>query len=50
MSDSVQIAVDILSALLAGGFLLFFIETMHIESDVKQRFKSIMNPFYHKWR
>lgn len=28
--------------------MLFFIETMHIESDVKQRFKSIMNPFYHK--
>lgn len=48
MSYSIQIAVDILSALLTGGFLLFFIETMHIESDVKQRFKSIMNPFYHK--
>ena len=48
MSNSVQIAADLLSALLTGGFLLFFIETMHIESDVKQRFKSIMNPFYHK--
>lgn len=48
MSSSVQIAVDILSALLTGGFLLFFIETMHIESDVKQRYKAIMNPFYHK--
>lgn len=48
MNNSTQIAVDILSALLTGGFLLFFIETMHIESDVKQRFKSIMNPFYHK--
>lgn len=48
MNSSIQIAVDILSALLTGGFLLFFIETMHIESDVKQRFKSIMNPFYHK--
>lgn len=48
MSNSVQIAVEIFSALLTGGFLLFFIETMHIESDVKQRFKSIMNPFYHK--
>ena len=42
MSSSVQIAVDILSALLTGGFLLFFIETMHIESDVKQRYKAIM--------
>lgn len=48
MSSSIQIAVDILAALLTGGFLLFFIETMHIESDVKQRFKAIMNPFYHK--
>lgn len=48
MSSSVQIAIEILSALLTGGFLLFFIEAMHIESDVKQRFKSIMNPFYHK--
>lgn len=48
MNSSIQIAVDILSALLTGGFLLFFIETMHIESDVKQRYKGIMNPFYHK--
>ena len=48
MSSSVQIAVDILTALLTGGFLLFFIETMHIESDVKQRFKAIMYPFYQK--
>lgn len=48
MSNSIQIAVDILSSLLTGGFLLFFIETMHIESDVKGRFKAIMNPFYHK--
>lgn len=48
MNSSVQIAVDILTALLTGGFLLFFIETMHIESDVKQRYKAIMNPFYHK--
>ena len=48
MNGSVQIAVDLLSTLLTGGFLLFFIETMHIESDVKQRFKSIMSPFYHK--
>lgn len=48
MNNTTQIAVDLLSALLTGGFLLFFIETMHIESDVKQRFKSIMNPFYHK--
>lgn len=48
MTNSVQIAIDILTALLTGGFLLFFIETMHIESDVKQKFKSIMNPFYHK--
>ena len=44
MNSSVQIAVDILTALLTGGFLLFFIETMHIESDVKQRYKAIMNP------
>ena len=48
MNNSAQIAVELLSALLTGGFLLFFIETMHIESDVKHRFKSIMNPFYHK--
>lgn len=48
MNSSIQIAVDILAALLTGGFLLFFIETMHIESDVKQRYKGIMNPFYHK--
>ena len=48
MNSSVQIAVDILTALLTGGFLLFFIETMHVESDVKQLYKAIMNPFYHK--
>lgn len=48
MNSSIVIAVDILIALLTGGFLLFFIETMHIESDVKQRYKAIMNPFYHK--
>lgn len=48
MINSVQIAIDLLSALLTGGFLLFFIETMHIENDVEHRFKSIMNPFYHK--
>ena len=46
MNNTTQIAVDLLSALLTGGFLLFFIETMHIESDVIQRFKSIMNPFF----
>lgn len=48
MNDSIQIAVNILTALLTGGFLLFFVEIMHVESDVRQRFKSIMNPFYHK--
>ena len=48
MDNTVQIAIDLLSALLTGGFLLFFIETMHIEHDVSQRFLSIMNPFYHK--
>ena len=48
MTNSTQIAVDILSSLLTSGFLLFFVETMHIESDVNQRFKAIMNPFYHK--
>lgn len=46
--SSIQVAVDILTALLTGGFLLFFIEVMHIESDVNQQFKAIMNPFYHK--
>lgn len=48
MNNSIQIAVNILTALLTGGFLLFFVEIMHVESDVRQRFKSIMNPFYHK--
>lgn len=45
---SFQVAVDILIALFTGGFLLFFVEVMHIESDVNHLFKSIMNPFYHK--
>lgn len=48
MNNSIQIAVNILTALLTGGFLLFFVEVMHVESDVMRSFKSIMNPFYHK--
>lgn len=48
MNYSIQIAINILTALLTGGFLLFFVEIMHVESDMRRRFKSIMNPFYHK--
>ena len=48
MNNSVQIAVDILLALLTGGILLFFLEVMHLEVEVSREFKSIMNPFYHK--
>lgn len=44
----IEIAVSILSALLTGGFILFFIESQHIEQVVNDKFRSIMNPYYHK--
>ena len=43
MNNSIQIAVNILTALLTGGFLLFFVEIMHVESDVRQRFKMVVS-------
>jgi len=48
MPNTIQIAVDILIALLTGGILLFFLEIMHLEGSVSREFKEIMNPFYHK--
>ena len=48
MNNSVQIAVDILLALLTGGILLFFLEVMHLGVEVSREFKSVMNPFYHR--
>ena len=44
----IEIAVSILSALLTGGFILFFIESQHIEQVVNDKFRSIMNPYYSK--
>lgn len=46
--SQIEIAVSILSALLTGGFILFFIESQHIEQAVNDRFRSIMNPYYSK--
>lgn len=48
MNNQIEIAVSILTSLLTGGFLLFFIENQHIEKDVISRFYSIMKPFYKK--
>lgn len=48
MSSQIDIATTILSALLTGGFILFFLENQHIERDVIERFRSIMDPYYHK--
>lgn len=48
MSNTIQIAIDILLALLTGGILLFFLEILHLEGSVSREFKEVMNPFYHK--
>lgn len=48
MNNQIEIAVSILTSLLTGGFLLFFIENQHLEKDVVNRFYSIMKPFYKK--
>jgi len=48
MNNHVEIAVSILTSLLTGGFLLFFVENQHIEKDVVNRFYSTMKPFYNK--
>lgn len=48
MEPQLEIAITILSALLTGGFILFFIENQHIEKEVADNFKSIMNPYYNK--
>jgi hypothetical protein len=48
MNNQIEIAVSILTSLLTGGFLLFFIENQHIEKDVVSQFYSIMKPFYNK--
>lgn len=46
--NQVNVAIEILSALLAGGFILFFVENQHIERDVIDRFRAVMDPYYHK--
>lgn len=48
MPNTIQIAIDILLALLTGGILLFFLEILHLEGSVSREFKEVMNPFYHK--
>ncbi|MDD4590192.1 MAG: hypothetical protein PHG06_07155 [Parabacteroides sp.] len=48
MEIQINIAITILSALLTGGFILFFVENQHIERDIINKFRSIMDPFYHK--
>lgn len=48
MLPQIEIAITILSALLTGGFILFFVENQHIESDVIHRYHAIMDPYYHK--
>lgn len=48
MSSQIEIAITILSALLTGGFILFFVENQHVESEVIRRYHSIMDPYYHK--
>lgn len=48
MNDKIEIAVSILTSLLTGGFILFFIENQNAEKEVVSRFNSIMKPFYNK--
>lgn len=48
MNDKIEIAVSILTSLLTGGFILFFIENQNAEKDVVSRFNAIMKPFYNK--
>lgn len=48
MNDKIEIAVSILTSLLTGGFILFFIENQNAEKDVVSRFNSIIKPFYNK--
>ena len=48
MEDKIDIAITILASLLTGGFILFFVENQHVERDVIDRFRTIMNPYYRK--
>ena len=48
MNDKIEIAVSILTSLLTGGFILFFIENQNAEKDVVSRFNAIIKPFYNK--
>lgn len=48
MNNHIEIALSILTSLLTGGFLLFFVENQHLEKDVVNRFYSTMKPFYNK--
>ncbi len=48
MEEQINIAITILASLLTGGFILFFVENQHVERDVIDRFKMIMNPYYRK--
>lgn len=48
MNVQIEIALIILSALLTGGFIIFFVENRQIEKDVIDRYRSIMDPYYHK--
>lgn len=41
-------AISFLSAVLTGGFLMLFIESHKLSSNVIDRFQGIMKPFYYK--
>lgn len=47
-NEQYSIGVDILTALLTGGFLMLFIENRHIGDDVESRYHFIMKSFMHR--
>ena len=48
MASKIEIACNILTTLLTGGFVLLFIEILHLEKDVINNFRSTMLPYYNK--
>lgn len=48
MQEQIEIIVPILVAILTGGFLMLFIENQHSSTSINNRYRFIMEPFYHK--
>lgn len=46
--QQINVIISILVAILTGGFLMLFIENQHVATSVRERYRFIMQPFYHK--